>query len=61
VGASAVALLVAVEVEVEVEVEEETELVDVLELRPGRSARRSPNKPRTSMLLSFWAVVWEGC
>jgi hypothetical protein len=59
VGASAVALLVAVEVEVEEELE--MELVDVLALRPGRSARRSPKKPRASMLLVFWEVVWEGC
>jgi hypothetical protein len=55
VGTSAVALLV----DVEVEVEEEMELVDVLELRPGRPPRRPPRKPRGSMLLAFCAVVWE--
>jgi hypothetical protein len=53
VGTSAVALLG----EVDVDVEEETELLDVLELRPGRPARTPSKKPRGSMLLAFWTAV----
>jgi hypothetical protein len=53
VGASAVALLG----DVDVEVEEETELVDVLELRPGRPARKPSKKPRAAILLAFCAAV----